>query len=123
MNIKILGKAKTALERQVWECILIQDHWKKGIVLLNIADEYNRCLLPEIAIKEGNKISTNKSDNDYEREGREEGKALLESKIKRIRENETENNKKVSKVRKRWDRIGQKRGGKSATKKNVYPLG
>ena len=84
--------------RQEVECVLIRLDWKKGKKLLKKADEYNRCLMPELATKEGLKLKlqaeeeTNKKreteealkEFEEEQEEKESQKARLEEKKKEL---------------------------------------
>ena len=52
-NMKVLKFAKTAFERQIYESVQIQE--SRDHVLLNSKSEYNRCSIPRITIKMGEK--------------------------------------------------------------------
>ena len=79
-GIKILKATRSAFERQILESVLLQenvDHF-----LLNSKAEYNRCAIPRLTTKIGERL--------YERwqeDGREEKKkeAILEEKIRNLR--------------------------------------
>ena len=87
---KIVGRASSALERQVWECVLIRETFQKEVKLLNRLDEYSRCLLPELAVKLGNRTLNNSKDpEDDERQEIEEEKELINTKLKRFLDQET----------------------------------
>ena len=51
---RVLRYAKTAFERQILESVLIQEHRENNIIL-NSKSEYNRCSLPRLTKKMGEK--------------------------------------------------------------------
>ena len=50
MKLEIVNRCKTALQRQVSETINIKFQKMKGSIVLNNKIEYNRCLLPTLAV-------------------------------------------------------------------------
>ena len=52
-DMKILSSHKTAFERQIREAVLIEKF--AGPTLMNSKVEYNRCSIPRIIMKTGNK--------------------------------------------------------------------
>ena len=52
-KVKVIANSNSALERQIKEAVLIQAH---GGGLLNDKEEYNRCLIPQLAVKVGKQV-------------------------------------------------------------------
>ena len=79
--MKIRFKARSAFERQVMESVLIQQELHKHNIL-NSKSEYNRCALPRLTTKIGDK-----EFNEWRREKLEEKQKdeELESKIRDMR--------------------------------------
>ena len=75
-GMRIIKHARTALERQVTESVKIQEEQKKHF-LLNSKSEYNRCSLPRLTAKLGNK--------DYDKIRQEELRQEKEEEL-RVRE-------------------------------------
>ena len=82
-RIKVLKYAKTSFERQIGESVLIQEH-RKFHFLLNSKSEYNRCALPRLVTRMGEKeVKKWKEKEDAEIWKEEE----LAEKIRNLRKN------------------------------------
>ena len=79
-RMKILKTHKSAFERQVFEGIRIQEERKKHH-LLNSKSEFNRCALPRLEVRLGEK---EKTELEKERIREEKRETELEKEIRRI---------------------------------------
>ena len=79
-GVRILRQAKTAFERQIMESVLIQE--MRGHHLMNLKSEYNRCAIPRLVTKLGEKDLDKWRDEDRDEQKREEN---LERKIRMLR--------------------------------------
>ena len=78
--MKALRFHKSAFERQIYESVQIQANRKHFI--LNSKIEYNRCALPRLTLKLGDK-NVKELEKDIEEEKRKE--EVLERKIRELR--------------------------------------
>ena len=82
--MKVVKFHKNSFEQQIHESVLIQA--SKPHFLLNSKMEYNRCQIPRISIKMGEKeIKEKKKDLEEEIAEREEREQKLETKIKTLK--------------------------------------
>ena len=79
-GVKILKVTKTSFERQILESVLIQD--KRGEHLMNLKSEYNRCAIPKLVSKLGEKDLDKWRKEDMEEQKKEE---TIERKIRMMR--------------------------------------
>ena len=63
-GMKILKSTRSAFERQIMESVLIQQN--RGHYLMNSKSEYNRCAIPRLTAKLGEKELQNWRENDKE---------------------------------------------------------
>ena len=80
-RMKILSSHKTAFERQIREAVLINKH--SGVRLMNSKLEYNRCSIPRITVKTGNKEDEKDNQLDMEKMANEKIKQLYEKDSKK----------------------------------------
>ena len=59
-DMKVLQEHKTAIQRQIHEAVMIQNH--KGPILMNSKSEFSRCRIPRLTVKFGNKDEKNKEE-------------------------------------------------------------
>ena len=77
-SVKVLRTYYTAFERQIGESIYINHNLKIGNVLLNSKNEYNRCIIPRLAIDLKDEIIEDYEENEKERKIRQEIQAMKE---------------------------------------------
>ena len=82
IGMKIMKSTKTAFERQILESVLIQKH--RNYLLMNNKAEYNRCALPRLTAKLGERDLEKWREGDMEEMRKE---ATIEEKI-RLRKKE-----------------------------------
>ena len=66
-QMSLVKRAKSSMERQVGECIRIRLANKREVEVLNLKDEYNRCLLPELSVKEQLKSAEEEGEQESKR--------------------------------------------------------
>ena len=80
-RMKQIGTFKSAFERQLAEAVLIEKY--NGPLLLNSKLEYNRCCIPKITMKLGNKEEKEDPDKEREKSNIEKIKMLFKGEKKR----------------------------------------
>ena len=88
--VKVLKYTRTAFERQILESVIIQEE-NKGHFILNSKSEYNRCAIPRLAAKLGEKLV---GENSREEKKKED---LLDEKIRKWRKEENSRRRKKEK--------------------------
>ena len=53
----MVKKCGSSFEREIAEAVLIKRWADEGMILLNNKEEYNRCIIPELTVRKGNKIA------------------------------------------------------------------
>ena len=102
-GMKIVKAHNSAFSRQVHEAVEII--LSKNQTILNSKQEYNRCILPKLAVQMGDKFEGNTEDNQKFKftEKEEEESILLGAEQKRKEQTEnTEPPRKSFKKRRRW---------------------
>ena len=52
-KVKIIQQYRSSFERQIGESVWINTNLKKGVELLNLKNDYNRCSIPRLGVKMG----------------------------------------------------------------------
>ena len=81
MRIRIVKQHRSAYERQVHESVVIQKN--RGHHLLNSKAEFNRCALPRLALRMGEREFSER----YMEKKRREEKLTVTEKIKNLKQN------------------------------------
>ena len=85
-RMKILSSHQSAFERQIREAVLIQKY--SGVRLMNSKLEYNRCSIPRIIVKTGNKESPGDKVIEQEKLANDRIKNLFDKKNNKKRNTE-----------------------------------
>ena len=113
-TMKVLQGHKTALTRQIQEAVLIAN--SQGVELLNSKNEYNRCIIPRIAVM----VGTREKDTDEEKSpGENELKELEENTYTKKREQNAAGPK--PKRIKRWKQ--EEKEKRESRRKGEHPEG
>ena len=77
-SVKVLRTYYTAFERQIGESVYINQNLRNGNVLLNSKNEYNRCIIPRLAIDLKDEIIDDYEENERERKIKQEIQIMKE---------------------------------------------
>ena len=58
--LKVLQEHKTAIQRQIHEAVMIQNH--RGSILMNSKSDFSRCRISRLMVRFGNKDEKNKEE-------------------------------------------------------------
>ena len=51
VRVRVIGRYRSAFERQIGESIWLNSYLREGIVILNSKNEYNRCKIPRLGME------------------------------------------------------------------------
>ena len=83
-GMRVIKNSRSAFERQILESVIIQEETKKHKIM-NSKSEYNRCSIPRLTAKMGNREIDKQRDEDL-REEREENEIVMKEIYERRKE-------------------------------------